>query len=208
MWSLEDINTDGCHVDIEAVLEGKIKESTRALKRMFLTGVERLEIIVLMGIYNVAEGQTKQEILEEINELKEAVKAHSDDCGFTPPSVVSVSTLPLPPKLCSLDLPLSQTEWLPPDGFRNRRALIEDINEEIKAMNLGNEVNYLKLHMEGIRIDAKKGKVMHKHKPLVPTWTEINIFDRIQFSAETKLKILHNAIKIFKAGIKIQRTKD
>ena len=101
--------------------------------------------------------------MDELTELRLTVKAHTEMNRHTQPSILSVSTLLYVPKFCSLDLPVNcPAEWIPPVGFNNRRALIEEVNEGIKTMNITAQVNYLKLHMKGIRIDKKSNKTLHK----------------------------------------------
>ena len=83
------------------------------LDQLYLNGIERLEILVICGINNVKEGQSPNEIKEEILKLKEAITKHSELCEHSPANVVSFSTVNLPPKLCSLDVSPSQLNWVP-----------------------------------------------------------------------------------------------
>ena len=86
-----------------------------------------------------------------------------------------------------------QAEWIPPVGFNNRRALVEEVNEGIKTMNLTAKVNYLKLHMEGIRID--------KHYPVKPIWREAEVRRRLHLTAPYKARVAERAAKLFVGGL-------
>ena len=201
VWSDSSLNTSDHHMEIEAVVGGRIRNLTRAIITMYLKNAERLEIILIAGINNIGEGQTVPEILEEISELKELLSAHSVVHSHDPPSMVSVSTLLYAPRFCSLDVPDSQQAWKPPRGFVNKRREIECLNVAIAAVNRGWGVNYLKLHLEGIRIDKKAKRVMHKHNPERPIWRETDIFRRLHMSPAYKVRIVNLAKKIFSGGM-------
>ena len=85
-------------------------------------------------------------------------------------------------------------------GFNNRRALIEEVNEGIRVMNVKAEVNYLKLHMEGVRFD-KGGKKLHKHYPAKPIWREQEVRKKLHLTPEYKEKICVRAAKLFSGGL-------
>ena len=136
------------HIDIESIVGGRIRDLTRALIMLYLIYPERLEIILIAGLNNVGDCQSAKEIMDELTELRLTVKAHTEMHSHAQPSTLSISTLMYVPKFCSLDLPANcPAEWIPPVGFNNRRALVEEVNEGIKTMNLTVKVNYLKLHM-------------------------------------------------------------
>ena len=190
------------HVDIESIVGGRIRDLTRAIIMLYLKHPERLEILVVGGLNNIGDDQPAAQIIEEFRELSQTVQAHSEIHGHTKPSIVSISTILYAPKFCSLDVPSnSQDCWKPPAGFNNRRVLVETVNAAIKAMNLEAKVNYLKLHMEGIRIDKKKGKIMHKHNPKVPIWREDEVRKRLHLTIDYKVKVVRNAAKLFVGGL-------
>ena len=201
VWAIQDLQLP-IHVEIEAIVGGRVRDMTRALIMLYLNHPERLEIILIAGLNNIGEGQAPHEIIDEICELKQVVEAHSGVHGHSEPSIVSVSTLLYPPKFCSLDVPASCPQWQPPANFLNKRHDIECVNAAIAAMNRGGKVNYLNLHYEGIRIDRKSGKVMHRHSPAIPIWKEKAIRSKLHLTPKFKAKIAKNAAKIFKGGLK------
>ena len=160
------------HVEIESIVGGRIRDLTRALLMLYLKHPERLDVVVIAGINNIGENQPVPDIVEEIWELKESVRAHSELHGHQEPSVVSISTIFYAPKFCSLDLPPGYPEWVPPPAFRNQRHNIECLNAAIAAINKGSRVNYINLHLEGIRIDPKSGKKIHRLRPEKQIWRE------------------------------------
>ena len=181
------------------IVGGRVRNLTKALIKLYLVHPERLEVILIAGLNNIGEGQTAKEVMEEIAELRLAVKAHSVMNGHTTPSVLSVSTLLYAPKYCSLEVPQNCTEWIPPAGFENKREVMEAVNEGIKNMNIGNKVNYLKLHMEGIRLE--RGKAMHKHYPAKPIWRELQVRRRLHLTPEYKEKVCRKAAQLFRGGL-------
>ena len=201
IWSYIGLDIQDCHIEIEAIVRGRFRDMARAIIQMFLNGTERIELIVIAGINNIEEDQTIEDIKEEMLNLQELVAAHSELCGHSPPSIVSFSTVRMAPKLCSLDVHPNQKSWIPEAGFINKRKDIEELNGLIKSLNTKNKVNYLKVHMEGIRIDRKKNRTWHKTQSQSPIWRESKVFEKFNFVPEVKLKIANNAVKLFQGGL-------
>ena len=70
----------------------------------------------------------------------------------------------------------------------------------LRVMNVKAEVNYLKLHMEGVRFD-KGGKKLHKHYPAKPIWREQEVRKKLHLTPEYKEKICVRAAKLFSGGL-------
>lgn len=201
VWTCTDLNLP-IHIDIESIVGGRIRDLTRALHMLYLIYPERLEIIVIAGLNNIGDSQTSEQIMEELTELKLTVKVHSEMHQHAQPSILSVSTLLYAPKFCSLDLPNNcPAEWIPPRGFQNKRKLLEEVNEGIKSMNLQAQVNYLKLHMEGVRFDKATDKTLHKHNPAKPIWRESEVRRRLHLTPQYKAKVAQRAAKLFMGGL-------
>ena len=188
------------HIDIESIVGGRIRDLTRALIMLYLIHPERLEVIVVAGLNNIGDSQSSKEIMDELTELRLTIQAHTVMNDHPKPSVLSVSTILYAPKFCSLDVPENCPEWVPPVGFNNRRALIEEVNEGIRVMNVKAGVNYLKMHMEGVRFD-KGGKKLHKHYPAKPIWREQEVRKKLHLTPEYKEKICVRAAKLFSGGL-------
>ena len=161
---------------------GKGRDLTRALMMQYLKYPERLEIILIAGLNNVGEGQSAPDILDELCELKETVKAHSMKHKHEEPSVVSIATVLYAPRFCALDIPKNFPEWFPPAGFINRRNTIECLNAAIAALNKSDKVNYINLHFEGIKMCKKEGTKMHKHQPVQPVWRELQVRKKLHLT--------------------------
>ena len=200
VWTQSSFKPD-IHMEIEAVVGGRIRDLTRALMMLYLGRPERLELILIAGLNNIGDSQPVPDILDEICELKEAVQAHSIMHNHSPASIVSISTVLYAPKFCSLDVPNGFPEWLAPPGFNNRRRDIECLNAAIAALNKGAGVNWLNLHYEGVRFDSKSGKKFHKHNPVKPIWRETNIRRRLHLTPEYKVRVANMAAKLFKGGL-------
>ena len=155
---------------------GKGRDLTRALMMQYLKYPERLEIILIAGLNNVGEGQSAPDILDELCELKETVKAHSMKHKHEEPSVVSIATVLYAPRFCALDIPKNFPEWFPPAGFINRRNTIECLNAPITAL--------------------------HKHQPVQPVWREFQVRRKLHLTPKYKVKVMGRVAKLFSGGLR------
>ena len=191
------------HFEVECVIKGKLRHLNRALKSNFLYLASRLEIIVVGGLVNVGKGEEASRIINEMEQLKEMVLRHSLIHRHTPPSYVSFCTLPMPPMYCSLYLPENADDleaWRPGPGFINRLETIETINTAIKKMNEEDGLKWVNLNWHGIKL-LKSGKKQHKFddRPgATKIWDEVEVFKKLHFNMDLKLKIIKFIIKCFK----------
>ena len=183
-----------------------MRDLTRALGKNVLKYSNRLEIIVIAGINNVGKNDDVNSIVEEFRELKELVKDHSLKHKHDPPSYTSISTLILPPKYCSFNVPANDpelAEWVPKPGFQDRYQAIKKINLAVKALNEEEQVSWLNLHMQGVKI-LKSGP-QHKYdtRPRAKAiWREREVFRKLHFTMENKLKIIVYMQNTFKMNAK------
>ena len=115
IWDQPELPNICSHFDMEYIVGGHIKDLTKALWRILEAVKGRLEVVLVVGI--------SKTILDQIYELKEAVKLHSIQQKHRILGYVSVATLCLPPKLCSLRLPgslIDLEEWISRHGFENK----------------------------------------------------------------------------------------
>ena len=80
---------------------------TTALRKNYLHMPNRLEILVIAGINNIGAGEKADNILGEMEELKQVVKEHSTKWNHSPPSYAAFCTVILAPKYCTLYVPPS-----------------------------------------------------------------------------------------------------
>ena len=205
VWSHPDITKNSEHFDIECIVGGRIRDLTRALKLNLLCNSYQLDIVVIAGINNVAEGQSSAAILEEFKDMKVAIQENNSKYRKRGDvlSKVSISTLCLPPKLCSFNIPDSPSlaEWKPGPGFINRYPVLKEVNEAIKRMNLEDNINYLNIHMQGIKI-LKSGP-QHKYDTREGTkriWREKAVFSKLHFTSENKQKLIRYIQNTFKSN--------
>ena len=67
--------------------------------------------------------------------------------------------------------------------------------------NKSSKVNYLNLHLEGIRIDSKAGKKMHKLRPEKPIWREGEVRRRLHLTPDYKVKTVRRVANMFRGGL-------
>ena len=207
VWDQPKMPDSFTHFEIEAIVGGRVRDLTRALDRNYLYMPHRLEIIVIAGINNVGEGQQASDIIKEMVEMRELVQTHSKKWNHEPPSYVSFSTLIIPPKFCSLDLPPAPAEpwlaeWTPAPQFKNRYSVVKEVNKQVRELNLSEGLIYLHLHMQGIKV-FKSGKTQHKfdNKPgATQIWRETEVFRKLHFTTENKLKIVGFIASCFKGN--------
>ena len=101
-----------------------------------------------------------------------------------------------------MDVPASQTDWIPPAGIRNRRHETECLNAAITAINRGAGVITVNIHLEGIRVEKGTGKVLHKHKTGKQVWREAEVRRRLHLTPEYKVKDMGGIAKLFRVGLK------
>ena len=205
VWDSPDLPKISDHFEMECIVGGKIRDLTRALKKNILRNDYRFEIIVVAGINNVGEGQGAKEIIDEFKEMKAVVAKHSVEHKHNKPSYVSICTLSLPPKYCALKLPedtRNLEEWVPSSNFRNRYAVIKEVNEAIKGMNVEDKLAYFNLHLQGILML----KVGPQHKfdtrpGASKIWREDDVFKKLHFTSPNKLKVVRYLQNTFKNNI-------
>ena len=154
IWEQPNLPPNTEHFELEAIVGGRVRDLTLALKANFFYLPHRLEIIVVAGINNIGEGQHPDKIVAEMEQLKEAVKQHSAENKHTKPSYVSFCSIILPPKFCSLHIPENAphlAEWVPGPKFVNRYKDIEAVNKKIKEINLKDNLRYVNLHEHGVK---------------------------------------------------------
>ena len=196
---------DTVHFDIDSIVGGKVKDMKRALEKNYLHMPNRMEIIVVAGLNNIGAGQKADTIIKDMREIRQMVKDHSDRWGHVPASYVTFCTIPLAPKFCSLQVPPNPPEpeialWVPPNNFRNLFSEMKSLNDQIIALNQ-------EIGLTGVRIDYhgikrfKSGMFQHVFdtKPgSTPVWRESQVFKKLHFTMERKLKLVSHINSCFR----------
>ena len=201
VWTYQELKML-IHVDIESIVGGRVRDLTRALIKQYLQYPERLEIVLLAGLNNIGDSQPVPEILDEMCELRDVVKAHSDMNNHRESCIVSICTVFYAPKFCALDVPKNFPEWVPSPGFNNKRNYIECLNAAIAALNKSDRLNYVNLHFEGIRMDKVSGINRHKHNPEQPVWREREVRRKLHLTPWYKVRVMDKITKLFSGGIR------
>ena len=205
IWDQHSLPTITDHFEMECIVGARVRDLTRALERNYLYLSSRLEIIVVAGINNVGEGQASEDIVNEMKELKKTVVEHSAEHNHNPPSYVSFSTLFFPPKFCSLNVPSDAPdlkEWVPSPNFVNKLETIEKVNKAVKEMNQKDGLNWVNLHLHGIKV-FKSGTKQHKFDTRPGTtqiWREKEVHRKLHFTMANKLKIITYINQCFKSN--------
>ena len=89
--------------------------------------------------------------------------------------------------------------WKPPRNFINRYPVIKEVNEKIKKMNIDSGLAYLNLHMQGIKMLKSGPQHKFDNKPgAKQVWREQEVFKKLHFTAENKLKVVQYLQNTFK----------
>ena len=209
VWKSPALNV-AQHVDMEAIVGGRVRDLTRALQQIYLSKPHRLEIIAMVSINNIGEGQTPEKIIQEMKNMKELVKGHSIYYEHDPPSYVSFATCILPPKFCSFSVPKDVpdlAQWIPSPNFNNMADQIKALNILIKEMNKKDSLQYVGLHLLGMKY-FKSGTKQHKFdtgKGAKQIWRETEVFRKLHFTLEIKTKIVGSALNCFNQNANCQR---
>ena len=201
IWDQKDLPKISDHMDIECIVDARIRHLSRALRKNILDSENSLQIIVVGGIANVGDGQTAREIMEEFKEMEDLVVEYRKRSSITAGSWISFSTLPLPPKYCTFNVPKNVPElanWVPGPSFKNYYPIIKEVNEALKAMNERNSLSWLNIHLQGMKI-LKSGP-QHKYDTRpesLKVWRETNVFDKLHFTMANKLKLITYMQKTF-----------
>ena len=204
VWDQQSLPKISQHMDIECIVDGRIRHLTRAIRKNLLDSEDSLQIILVAGISNVGDGQSAQEIIDELKEMEDLVNEYEKRSSSTLKSYVSFSTLQLPPKYCSFLVPKNVPElvdWIPKHSFRNHYPIIKDVNEAIKAMNEKNGLSWLNLHLQGMKM-LKTGP-QHKYDTRAGTtkvWRENSVFEKLHFTMSNKLKLIQYMQNTFAAN--------
>ena len=203
--------SDTEHFDIDSIVGGKVRDMTIALQKNYLHMPNRLEIIVVAGINNIGAGDTAEEIIAEMNELRQVVKDHSLKWNHAIPSYVVFSTIILAPKFCSLYVPPSPpepeiAEWVPAPSFSNKYGEVKKLNDLIIRQNKeeGQSLQLVRLDYQGVK-RFKSGTIQHKfdNKPgATKVWRELSVFKKLHFTMENKLRIIGYISSCFRGNCK------
>ena len=194
------------HFDIDVIVGGRVKDMTRAFMKNYQHMPNRMEIVVVCGINNIGAGDPPEQIVRDMDELVQLVKEHSIKWNHAIPSYVVFCTVMYAPKFCSLKVPPSPpepeiAEWVPSPSFRNRYSDIKQLNDLIieRLKEGGQNLVTVRLDYQGVK-RFPSGLLQHRfdNKPgAVPIWRETEVFKKLHFTMENKLKIVAYIIRCF-----------
>ena len=208
IWN-HKLPADTVHFDIDSIVGGKVRDMTRALIKNYLHQSNRYEIVVVAGVNNLGGGETAEEIIKEMEMLKSVVADHSKKWRHYPPSFAVFCTVIVPPKFCSLKVPDNPYEpeiaqWLPHSSFQNRYPELQKVNSLIIDMNNRDNLTTVRLDYIGVK-RLKSGTKQHifDNKPGAnQIWRETEVFRKLHFTMDVKLKIINKISNCFKANSK------
>ena len=197
------------HFDIDCIVGGKVQDLTTALLKNYLHMPNRVEIIVVAGINNIGAGDSAEQISRYMDVMKQVVEEHSKKWKHDPPSYVSFCTVLLAPKFCSLHIPANPERpevamWVPPPNFINRYSEVKKLNDIIIQKNKegGRDLKLVRLDYHGVK-RFPSGMVQHRFDNVAgtaPMWREQEVFRKLHFTMEYKMKILGFITKCFRGN--------
>ena len=149
--------------------------------------------------------------MTEVENLRQKLRAHSLVWQHDPPSYVSFCTVIIPPKFCSLDIPLQITDpdvakWRPDGNFRNRYGEVKKLNKMIMESNTKEGLNYVRLDRIGTRYNHI-GKLQHirdTHPGSNRIWKENEVFRKLHFTMQKKMEIIEQITDCFNKNKQFQ----
>ena len=197
------------HFDIDCIVGGKVQDITTALIKNYLHMPNRVEIIVVAGINNIGAGDSAEQISRYMDVMKQIVQEHSTKWKHDPPSYVSFCTVMLAPKFCSLHIPADPERaevalWVPPPNFQNRYPEMKKLNDIIIQKNKegGRDLKLVRLDYHGVK-RFPSGMRQHRFDNVagaLPVWREKEVFRKLHFTMEYKMKILGFITQCFKGN--------
>ena len=180
-----------------------------------------MEIVVVAGLNNIGAGETADQIITEMEELKQVVGEHSIRWKHDPPSYVVFCTLLFAPKFCSLQLPPSSgpdlvnpeiAEWIPAPSFNNRYLETRKLNDLIiaKSKEGGQQLIPVRLDYVGVR-RHKSGEYQHRYDNkagAAAIWKEKEVFKKLHLTMENKVKVISNISCCFQGNAKTSAVQD
>ena len=203
VWDNWPANTE--HFEMDSIVGGTVKDMQRALVRNYLDLPNRVEIMVIAGINNIAAGETAEQIFLDMEQLKYVVDDYSKKWRHSPPSYVAFCTLIYPPKFCSLYVPPNQPNqpdismWVPPPNFRNKYDELNRLNNMILKMNEAENLKCVRMDYHGVK-RFKSGTIQHKfdtNPGATPIWRETEVFRKLHFTMDIKLKLAEHITTCF-----------
>ena len=161
----------------------------------------------VVSINNFGDGQSANSIMKDFAYMKQLVAEHSLHYGHSPPSYVFILTCMLPPKYTSFNIPPPAPHlrmWAPPHNFVNHAPTIEALNTMITDQDKKDKVRYVGLHLLGMKY-FKSGNKQHKFDTAPgakQNLRETEVFRKLHFTQEQKLKIVKYIIKCFEDNSK------
>ena len=209
------------HFDIDVIVGGKVRDLTRAFEKNYQHIPNRMEIVVVAGLNNIGAGETADQIIREMEDLKHVVGEHSRRWNHNPPSYVVFCTLLFPPKFCSLHLPASTgsdlanpeiAEWIPQPSFNNRYLETRKLNDLIISKNKegGQQLIPVRLDYVGIK-RFKSGVFQHRFdnkEGATAIWKEKEVFRKLHLTMENKVKVITNISNCFKGNVQSNPVQD
>jgi hypothetical protein len=195
------------HINMEVKSGATISDLTNILVQKYLNVDHRsMKIILVGGINDVIQGKHAQDILEDICYLKEKVKSHNKE------NLLSISTLPLAPKVCSLyvsELKKGTIYNLPEK--KNHIETLEALNVSILAINKHEGLMFLKLNTVGVRgsgigkkRNQKPNKKFHIDEAGEPKYflEDGKEKAKLHFVYKIRYKLLHEVVDYLLRGLK------
>ena len=148
-----------------------------------------------------------EEIIKEMEVLRSVVADHTKKWKHLPLSFADFCTVIVPPKFCSLKVPDNPPEpeiamWVPPSNFQNRYPELKKLNSLIIDMNTRDSLTTVRLDYIGVK-RFKSGTTQHifATKPgATKIWRETEVFKKLHFTTDVKLKIISKISSCFKAN--------
>jgi hypothetical protein len=146
--------------DLEVHNGATVKDLTEIVTKYYINSKKPIKIIMFAGLNDLAKNRGADKILDDIHELKSQVKEANEN------SVISVSTVPLVPKFCSLNVNLkNKGSFYDLPECKNKINEFEALNAGIAALNRGDNLKTIPVHNVGVigkGIGKKRNKVHRK----------------------------------------------
>ena len=178
----------------EVIPGAKYRDLAKVISHLYLRQSSApLDVVIIGGLNNIIEGQSMEEIMEEVRLLAKRLERHSQSHRHSLPSTVSFATIPLAPKLAVLyESPAMARPLI--SSFTDKSSIILQTNDALKNYNLFElKVKFVGLNSFGVKKCSKTDRLIH----ILNLWKEQEVNKKLHLVMPQKVKMVKFITKYF-----------
>ena len=167
-----------------------IDELTVAWELEYWTETRPMDILLIGGLENIANGAKNASIMTAYEHFVKLVMTQSDLFHPETPNTCGIATMIYPPKLCWLE-----DDGNTPDNYVNKYEQVRSLNLHIEDLNERSGVKVPNFTTHGIRKNWNMGRPCTKHR--WEQWREEGRSSKLNLKDSVRIKIVRQIEKYF-----------